>query len=294
MAALEKEQILFNDNPNINKIKYGDADLCSKRRKLHKINEQEEEESDEDKNDGHINISADETYLKFQTNANANCCQSSFIETDSSTNDIEEESKDDYVTNRTHTFIPNKFQSSAKNDLIITNNPSISSKGFENTFKLLQNQVKTNSQKSIDLIKTINPDSEFPSCSLSSLGVIREEEPTCLELELEAMQRIQVYVNNLEQIKRGETKKDELSTPLLELLYNFVSRGISQDFTDETEDLLQTKPLSYDSEYNSNFMYHVSKNAKGVKCLKIVRNLLKHEKGILINFINFELILMYN
>ncbi|KAM7353475.1 trafficking kinesin-binding protein milt isoform 3-T3 [Cochliomyia hominivorax] len=276
MSALEKEQKSFYDNPNINKIKYGDADLWSKRRKLQKINEQEE---DEDENDESINVSVSpdvkETYLKFEKYAKNDCCQSSFIDL-VSTNDIEVDSKCDHIIINLNT---KKNHSSAKNYLTITDNPSISSKGFENTFKLLQNQVKMNMQKSIDLIKRINPDNEFPSSSGSNLSIVRDEDPTCLELELEAMQRIQTHVNELEQVNNDEERKNEkFLTPLLELLYNFVSRGITPEISTKTDALKKMKPLYSDVEHNSNLMYHVAKNTNGAQCLKTVRNLLEQKK----------------
>ncbi|XP_037811868.1 trafficking kinesin-binding protein milt isoform X1 [Lucilia sericata] len=273
MAARETELKPFDENPNINKIKYGDADLCSKRRKLHKINEQEEEDDEDEENLNASICPVDETYLKFERNVNKNCFQSSFVDIEE---DLNHKPKNNYTS---HTLTSQNFESSAKNNLIITDKPSVSSKGFENTFKLLQNQVKTNTQKTIDLIKTINPNNEFPSTSGSNMYVVREEEPTCFELELEAMQRIQVYVKDLEHVNHVEKRKSGyLSTPLLELLYNFVSRGLSQDFLNDTEHSFQVNTSYNDTEYNSNLMYHVGKNSNGAKCLKIVRNLLKHDQ----------------
>lgn len=309
MSTRENELKSIEKISDISEVKYGDADLCSKRRKLHEIEEQDEDEHEDDhkkeeKVVKYVNTSdggCEESYLHFENNAYENCCQSSFLDTTSSTSSLVAKNhiqKHGVVSSPTITSskIPsyslksNLIETSAKNIHTITNKPSVSSKGFENTFKLLQHQVETNTQKTIDLLKTIDPSKtshrESSSSTLSSqsgLYVVREEEPTCLELELEAMQRIQTFVNELERdSKKGHPNRGLVSTPLLALLYNFVSRGLSQDFSNDSNSTLQSEKLVTNLSVgpNVNLMYHVGKGSSGSKCLKIVRNLLNHEEGI--------------
>lgn len=283
-------------SPDVTKLKYGDADVCSKRRKLHEIEELDEDDQEEDENEIEIEASGDantsfsgfdDTYVQFEKNANENCCQSSFLDTQSSTNAISSNQchKSVVVAPPSHSFTIKGTATSAKNNLIITNKPSVSSKGFENTFKLLQHQVEVNTQKTIDLLKTINPDKTASSLSQSCSYVVKEDTPSCFELELEAMQRIQAFVNDLEaEAKQECTKTRRLSTTLLTLLYNFVSKGLSEDVLRDSTFILQSKQIVNDVSIglNSNLMYHIGKGTSGAKCLKVVRNLLNHEEGIFV------------
>ena len=261
----EKMNTRENELKSLNKLditdtKYGDADLTSKRRKLHKIKEQEEYEDEDD------------TYLNFVEKIDKHCLHSSLSDTSTSQNDFE----------NSISSSPHKTQSSAKNNLIISNKPSLTSKGFENSFKLLQSQVKANSKKKKQLLENLNTNHKFSTSPETNLYTVTEEDPTRLELELEALQRIQKFVSNLETEKCTEQliKSGHILTPHLVLLYNFVSKGLSKDSFSTTEKTLQTKCNSYCGiEDDSNLKYHVGKNASGEKCLKIIRSFINHEKG---------------
>ena len=261
----EKMNTRENELKSLNKLditdtKYGDADLTSKRRKLHKIKEQEEYEDEDD------------TYLNFVEKIDKHCLHSSFSDASTSQNDFE----------NSISSSPHKTKSSAKNNLIISNKPSLTSKGFENSFKLLQSQVQANSKKKKQLLENLNTNHKLSTSSETNLYTVKEEDPTRLELELEALQRIQKFVSNLEKEKCPAQllKSGHILTPHLVLLYNFVSKGLSKDSLSTVEKNLETKCNSYCGiEDDSNLKYHVGKNACGEKCLKIIRSFLNHEKG---------------
>lgn len=261
----KKEEKPFDDSPLVQNIKYGDADLCSKRRKLNEILEQDDAESDENK-----------TYLEFEANVNQSCFQSSFIDKANSVSEIDCKHIPEAVNDSLKTIKSNDFESSAKYNLTITDKPAVSSKGFDNTFKLLQNQIKINTEKTVDLFKTINADQKCsPSLRRVHVLPVREEQPTCFELQLEALERIQTCVKNIKELKAEEST----SLPMLELLYKFLSKGVLEDSISAGCSSIQTGLLRKDTVFNRKLMYYVGKNISGSNCLKTVRNMLDKDEG---------------
>lgn len=257
------------------KIQFENNELSSTRLKLHKIREQDEYEEKE------------ETYSDFVEKIDKH---SSFREILNYENDIENS-----IGSSLH-----KTKPSAKNSLMISNKPSLTSKGFENSFKLLQNQVKANTKKKIQLLETLNSNHKLSTSFETNIFTVKEEDPTRLELELEALERIKTYISNLEIEKHNEQilKNGHISASHLGLLYNFVSKGLSKSNVVEnsavSKNLMVQDSLNGRTDDNSNLKYHVGKSASGEKCLKIIPSFSNHEKGTFSFSFNKIIILYLN
>lgn len=262
MATIEQDDSCIDiDN------KYDDVDFVWKKRKLHQIRE-ETEICDLSKT-SHEEV--DDDYTSFGHYANEYCLQSSFCEPTPKLNKNKEPEPMTLNAPTSKTHSPSLSNSSAKQTTIVTNKPSVSSKGFENSFKLLKRQIETKSQK---LGKHIYHIEDTAS-----------DDPTRLEIELGAMQRIQNFVRRLESGDR----QVNVPTPLLALLYTFVSKSKSQDFLCDNSVPSEKLIKLMNTGFDVNLKYYVGKDSYGTKCLKIVHQLLR-EEGTTQNIISYLII----
>lgn len=141
--------------------------------------------------------------------------------------------------------------------IYISKKPSDSSKGFENTFKILEQQIRIrwkNSQAQTFLSKINEEDSFLFPEQLSERS--QPSSPDMLELQLEALQRFKTLMKGKD--------RDEITSPDEELS--------QQSFTaDET--------ILEQSGNSSNCEYHISKGKDGQNRLRVIRNTL-FDKGM--------------
>lgn len=231
-------------------IKYGHADLASKKRKsTEDAIETTGEEADE---------------LNYEEFKSETCLNSSFKQSPPESEveakneiDTQQDFKGGLLLGNENTCINNKsnnstFSTSANSSLIlITDKPSQCSKGLENSFKILQNQVETNKQKSLNALSSLS----LTSNSLNNITI--NETASRFELELEAAARA--------QRKTKHDKKD-----LLTFLNDFsLVTALKQQQQHKLNDIQEVEEIE---DEKSTFMYHVAKSTDGSNCLKKVRN----------------------
>lgn len=169
---------------------------------------------------------------------------------------------------------------------IVSDNPSDASSGFENTFKVLTNQVRQPrisnvdiqnllrcnflSNKSADTLDVPKYDRFLRAISeeSSTSDYDRDESPSYLELELEARQRIRELSNGSKKTNISVGDGD-IKLPLSEHLYGveLSSKSSEKIETPLTEDIKQQC-----GDYPE-YVYHVAKE-NGRLYLKVVRSLL--------------------
>lgn len=227
-------------------FKYGDADICSKRRKCN----------------------ADDTEVNgiIAFTECTNVRTTNFSPLDFSSIDISSDFKGGLINSTASTPyaqsspILSTNEQKSKTSLLITAKPSQASKGFENTFKLLQTQVECNAKKAISVMKSFKVDTSFLSSGSCPLASISEsEEPAShLELELEAMERVRTLATSKTNCN--------ISPRFVSLLCDFVSKGQNK----EDEKVFRDK-ISICGEQH--LMYHATRNSDGKNSLKVVRTL---------------------
>lgn len=265
MANSEKDLCVENITA-CTENKYGDADVVSKKRKLHKILEENEivlECIESGKSD-------EETlYSNFHKHANENCLHSSFVDDDPKAKNYNTEEMPSRLDSAC--AIPNSKATCAKTRVVfVSNKPSVSSKGFENSFKILQQQIENKSQ----LLSNYMSHPIFLSLAKKEP---REDDPSRLELELEAMQRLQSVVHKLES-----GQKHNVPTSLLALFHAFVLKNSSkQDLTDDSShSCVSDQQLKLiNSGFSSDLMYYIGRDPDGRKCLKTKKIL--NQEGLL-------------
>lgn len=182
----------------------------------------------------------------------------------------------------------------------ISKQPSNASKHFENTYKLLGKQLESNCQRTADRLQQLDQqlDSlDSLSSSHASMSAIvngTEPAPTRLELELEAVERMRVIVQQMKATPQEATAN--ASAPLLALLHDFAAKGQPQPSKAQDDSTPSTPvpspitgalpadgpnfelPAQLLQTANSwELMYYASKNVDGQNCLKVVRSLLTNK-----------------
>uniref|UniRef100_A0A1B0FPX3 Trafficking kinesin-binding protein milt n=1 Tax=Glossina morsitans morsitans TaxID=37546 RepID=A0A1B0FPX3_GLOMM len=145
------ESITFEDKQlKCFELKYGDGDLCSKRRKFHDISLRDNE------------LAASSNQLKGldDDEISEKCLPNS------STIGIAKEDSDKSSEAK------KEKKCAKKGSLTYTTKPSTSSKGFDNTFALLQSQVEYNKEKSFKILSNINVNQSL----LEKYSLIEQEE----------------------------------------------------------------------------------------------------------------------
>uniref|UniRef100_A0A0K8UXU7 Uncharacterized protein n=1 Tax=Bactrocera latifrons TaxID=174628 RepID=A0A0K8UXU7_BACLA len=224
-------------------FKYGDSDICSKRRKCN------------------ADATVDNESIAF-----TECTPTNISLLDFSSIDVSSDFKGGLLNSTTSTSSAQSSPISliteehSEKSLLITAKPSQTSKCFENTFKLLQTQLECNAKKAVSVMQSFNVDTSFLNSSISSLPSISESEepPTHLELELEAMRRVRTLVKNKTSYN--------ISPRFVALLCDFVSKG--QHKENEKD---HRENCSKDGEQD--LRYHAAKNCDGKNCLRVIRTL---------------------
>lgn len=186
---------------------------------------------------------------------------------------------------------------------MISDRPSNASKHFENTLKLLGKQLETNCQRTADRLQKLDTQSNsldsLSSNSCASMSAIvngTEPAPTRLELELEAVERMRVIVQQMKATpKEEESALVTASAPLLALLHDFAAKGLpcggrsggSCTTTPAPSPITGALPAEgpnfelpaelLDAANSWELMYYASKNVDGKNCLKVVRSLLTNK-----------------
>lgn len=185
---------------------------------------------------------------------------------------------------------------------MISDRPSNASKHFENTLKLLGKQLETNCQRTADRLQKLDTQSNsldsLSSNSCASMSAIvngTEPAPTRLELELEAVERMRVIVQQMKATpKAEESALVTASAPLLALLHDFAAKGQpcggrsgSCTTTPAPSPITGALPAEgpnfelpadlLDAANSWELMYYASKNVDGKNCLKVVRSLLTNK-----------------
>lgn len=147
-------------------------------------------------------------------------------------------------------------------NIYISDKPSDSSRGFENTFNILEQHIRTrwnNGQRHTFLSRISEEEPD------------ENEKPDMLELQLEALQRVKTLMKEEEKPNESE----EITSPLNESLYGIKIDGTySQKQTSSAnETILEQNVKSPD------FAYHISKGKDGKKYLRVVRSMLL-DKGM--------------
>lgn len=184
----------------------------------------------------------------------------------------------------------------------ISNQPSNASKHFENTYKLLGKHLESNCQRAADKLQQLDKQldssldvdslNSLNSSSLSAIVNGTEPAPTRLELELEAVERMRVIVQQMKTTPK-EQASSSVSVPMLSLLHDFAAKGqpscknISTPCTPTPSPITGALPpegpnfelpkelLQAASSWE--LMYYASKNVDGKNCLKVVRSLLTNK-----------------
>ncbi|KAH8306698.1 hypothetical protein KR044_006778, partial [Drosophila immigrans] len=190
----------------------------------------------------------------------------------------------------------------------ISKQPSNTSKHFENTYKLLGKHLESNCQRTADKLQQLDKlqaDSSLDcsvssltsSCAAASLSAIvngTESAPTRLELELEAVERMRVIVQQMKSTPK-ESHAVSASAPFLALLHDFAVKGQTSHNgkTNSTPctpapsritGALPTEGPNFElppellhAASSWELMYYASKNVDGKNCLKVVRSLLTNK-----------------
>ncbi|TDG44214.1 hypothetical protein AWZ03_009388 [Drosophila navojoa] len=194
--------------------------------------------------------------------------------------------------------------SNCSNTSTISKQPSNASKHFENTYKLLGKQLESNCQRTADRLQQLDPQldsldslSSLSSCCASMSAIVNgtEPPPTRLELELEAVDRMRVIVQQMKATPQEATANG--SAPLLALLHDFAAKGQPKRDSTAQEDSTPSTPVPspiagvlpvegpnfelpahlLQSANSWELMYYASKNVDGQNCLKVVRSLLTNK-----------------
>lgn len=184
---------------------------------------------------------------------------------------------------------------------VVSDNPSDASSGFENTFKVLTNQVRQPRINNVDiqhllrcnLLSNNSTDNlDVPkydrflraiSEESSTSDYDREENydsPSYLELELDARQRIRELTDGSTKTSRSDADVG-ITLPLSEHLYGV---ELSSKLTEKIETPL-TEDVKQQSGDYPEYVYHVAK-VNGRLYLKVVRSLLL-DKGNVSFFLCF-------
>lgn len=184
---------------------------------------------------------------------------------------------------------------------MISDRPSNASKHFENTVKLLGKHLETKCQRSADRLQKLDTQSNgldsLGSNSCASMSAIingTEPAPTRLELELEAVERMRVIVQQMKTTpKKEESALVTASAPLLALLHDFAAKGQPCGDRSSCTSTPAPSPITgalpaegpnfeipaelLDAASSWELMYYASKNVDGKNCLKVVRSLLTNK-----------------
>lgn len=147
---------------------------------------------------------------------------------------------------------------------VITENPTFSSKGFENTFKLLKLKLETTVEKSMNLLPS-SLNSEFPLSFV--FPMVLNYFNYNFELELADVKRLGIHKQDLSIVKKEDFNL------LMPLYCNFVPKEFeSKFFTPRNKKLSQNQ-----CAINDDIMYHATISPKGKRCLRIIRSLIKNQ-----------------
>lgn len=236
--------------------KFGDDDLGSKKRKIFTLGSED----------------FDEDYKSFSSGRRSTQC--------GNLNSTYNEQSDR----------PSNSKSKNTNRAFISNTPSSSSYGFENTLNVLVNQVKDKNAVSMsphsirkfimrnEMCKTpqfvnVPYKEENDDDEMSVVG--DERRPSVLELELEASSRLKdLSLDNSKPLDLNDLST--INCPLNELLSEFVAKNqkqeddsnLRQDSSSEAQQIVEES-----GEYPE-YLYHVSKGKDGRLYLRVVRSLL--------------------
>lgn len=196
---------------------------------------------------------------------------------------LEFSEEDEYITfstrQGTSKELNSTFLAAEENRAFITKNPSESSFGFSNTFHVLEGQMSgRRSISPLTLEKFIKRNELYKnplfvnapySCDQQKFPGILEE-PSHLELELEARSRLKDLILN-DSLGLGE--ESTIKRSLSELLEGFVvppKINSSRESDQSTDDPTVVEQQGEYPEY----LYHVSKGKDGRLYLRVVRSLL--------------------
>ncbi|EDV98781.1 GH13508 [Drosophila grimshawi] len=213
-----------------------------------------------------------------------------------------------HLLNSTTHSIANSVSSSSLNSLMsncssnstadslttISQKPSNASKHFENTYKLLGQQLENNCQRTAEklqqLDKSVDSSLDSSCCSSMMSAIVHGTgpAPTRLELELEAVERMRIIV---QQLKVSSSVETTASAPLLALLHDFAAKGQPESHSNTATPVpspitgaiaadgpnFELPPELLDKANSWELMYYASKNVDGRNCLKVVRSLLTNK-----------------
>lgn len=197
----------------------------------------------------------------------------------------------------------------------ITRKPSLSSKGFDNTFRLLERRLRKNIIKTHLIIKKYANKASGYKFNYSNYWEEQCDTQMCytLDLELEVIERLTVLckrdiyvIECMGQLSQVDEEENSIQvflsriSPALSLLYNFVMRKShdSRNLMDcETEMILETLTIkSYNNTSGSinirlivresnvfilldekpALKYYAGRDANGNKCLRVLSTNVKH------------------
>lgn len=240
---------------NSAQIKYGDSDVASKRRKS---------SSDPDEGD----------YKSFELGVVdvENVLNSTAIENE----DFKGGSLLSSTDTSMNSSISNNSANTASDSIYISNKPSDTSRGFENTFKILEQHIRTrwnNGQRQTFLRSITEEETEEPQFPEQRE---RSTSPDMLELQLEALQRVKTLLKDKPQSEVEPTNvSEEVTSPLNESLYGIKVDGqISQLQTNNADEIVLEEKFK-----SPEYAYHISKGKDGRKYLRVVRSMLL-DKGM--------------
>ncbi|KAH8377120.1 hypothetical protein KR093_003553, partial [Drosophila rubida] len=203
------------------------------------------------------------------------------------------------------TRLDNSVSSSSLNSLasscssestMISKQPSNASKHFENTYKLLGKHLdRLQVDSSLDSSSLSSLNSSRAAASLSAIVNGTEPAPTRLELELEAVERMRVIVQQMKSTPK-ESLAVTASAPLLALLHDFAAKGQQSHGKNNDSStpctpapspitgalpaegpVFELPPELLQAANSWELMYYASKNVDGKNCLKVVRSLLTNK-----------------
>lgn len=165
----------------------------------------------------------------------------------------------------------------AKDDLLITTKPSTSSRGFENTFKLLEKHVNKSNDNVIAVIQSICQASNDTSAKIDENVMLQRtnsdiDTPTRLDLELAAIERIKsIFSNNSFDVL--DIKSATICT-LITFLFDFTTTVSCCKGLEDTSIPLVISSISKEFP---DILYHASKGTDGRQYLRVVRSLLRRQ-----------------
>lgn len=164
-------------------------------------------------------------------------------------------------------------------NVYISDKPSDASKGFENTFKILEQDIRTrwnNGQRQTFLRRiseeeTEEKEKQFPE-QISQRD--RSSSPDMLELQLEALQRVKSLMKE-NDCEEDPMESEEITSPLNESLYGIKVNGTFSQLQSSSVD----ETIIEQSVKSPEYAYHISKGKDGRKYLKVVKSMLL-DKGM--------------